>query len=245
MGEAEIIMARRPWLPIGPATLAAILAAAGLGIWSADRVADVLGLGGPASAGPSAGRRSPERAGGPHRAPITYALAPPLTFGGAGVQAKGGAAIEAGDAPQAGAPGDDAPRTEAERLAAAEAEDGLRRLVRDLEYNRELPEPPQQTVVAAPAPWRPPAAVAPAPVIEAIEPPGGPAAGGDRVTLRGKFLRPGQVMFGNAPAQVVSATAGAIAVVAPRGAAGQVPIAVTNDDGSFAVAAQPFTYVAR
>lgn len=240
-------MARTAWLPVGPATAVALLAAMGLGVWSADRAADALGLGGRAESqiARPGGRSGQDLGPASANAPARHAPASGLTFGSAGAQLKGGLPLEAAGAPSTPEAVLDELSTEAERVEASRMAESLRRLVRDLEYNRELPEPPQQTVVAAPAPWRPPAAVAPAPVIEAIEPPGGPAAGGDRVTIRGKFLRPGQVMFGNAPAQVVSATAGAIAVVAPRGAAGQVPIAVTNDDGSFAVAAQPFTYVAR
>lgn len=239
-------MATRPWLPVGPATVFALLVAAGLGIWSAERAGDALGLGAGAE-DRGAGRRTSGVAASGARAPGRGVPAPPLTFGAAESQAKGGAIEAPVEAPPTIARDGDAPATEAERLAAEEVTDGLRRLVRDLEYNRELPEPPQQTVLPPPAPWRPPATAepTPAPVIEAIEPSSGPAAGGARVVIRGRFLRPGQVMFGSAPASVISTGAGAIAVVAPRGAAGPVPIAVTNDDGTFAVASQPFTYVPR
>jgi hypothetical protein len=227
----------------------ALLAATGLGVWSADRAADALGLGGRAERQTA---RPGVRSGQDHgtasaNAPARPAPASALTFGSAGAQLKGGLPLEAA----AGAPSTpeavlDELSTEAERVEASRMAESLRRLVRDLEYNRELPEPPQQTVVAAPEPWRPPAAeTAPAPVIELIEPRSGPAAGGGRVTIRGQSLRPGQVMFGSAPARVVSVAAGAVTVVAPRGAAGPVAVAVTNEDGAFAVAGQPFTYVAR
>jgi hypothetical protein len=240
-------MARSPWLPLGPWTAVAVLAAAGLGVWSAERVADALGLSRRAGEGAVHGRHTGD---GSPSAPVRAAVPPaiaPLTFGGAGVQTKGGDAPggPGGASPSPLAPEVDPATAEAARLAAAEVAEGLRRLVRDLEYNRELPEPPQQTVMTAPAPWRPPAmeGAAPAPVIEAVEPSSGPASGGEPVVIRGRFLRPGQVMFGTAPATLVSASGVAIAVVAPGGPAGPVIIAVTNEDGTFAVAGQPFTYL--
>lgn len=241
-------MARRAWVPMGGSTVVALLAAAGLGILTADRAADALGIGrAAASAAPAAARRSPERPVAPSAA-IRHAPSPSLTFGAAGVQPKGGAApAGAGDgSPDWLEQDDEAPADEAARLAAAATAEGLRRLVRDLEYNREFAEPPQQTVLASPAPWRPAARSEPsaAPVIEVLDPGSGAVAGGARVTIRGRSLRPGQVMFGAAPAQIVSASPAAVTVVTPRGAAGPVPVAVTNDDGSFALSPSPFTYEA-
>jgi hypothetical protein len=244
-------MAGRLWVPVGPASVVAILAAAGLGIWSADRAADALGVGRSERADRGSSHRTAERVAAPGSAPMRYVSAPSLTFGGAGLQPKGGALPETQGGPIP-APGPEAAgevaADDAERIAAAALTEGLRKLARDLEYNASagLREPPQQTVIAPPAPWRPPvaAASAPAPVIEALEPASAPVAGGERVVIRGQFLRPAQVMFGSAPAQVLTASAGSVAVVAPRGAAGRVTVAVTNDDGTFAVAAQPFTYLA-
>jgi hypothetical protein len=79
-----------------------------------------------------------------------------------------------------------------------------------------------------------------APVINGLEPLAG--AEGTRVTIRGSHLRATQVMFGLSPADIVSASAEAVTVVAPPGAAGPAMIALTNDDGSYALAATPFTY---
>jgi hypothetical protein len=247
---SENVMARRPWLPLGKATAAALLVAGGLGIWSAERAAEALGVGAPVRARPSAGRRPLEAAGAPRGAPVVFMPAPVRTSGAPVVPPEEGApplrasaTLDSGDPVRVELPAG----TDAERLASAELADGLGRLVRDLEYNRELPEPPQQTVRRLPAPWRPIAGdePVPAPVIDAIDPATGPVAGGARVTIRGHALRPGQVMFGSTPAQVVSASADTIAVVAPSGVAGPVQIAVTNEDGSFAVGARPFTYVGR
>jgi hypothetical protein len=255
-------MAQRGWLPFGPATAVAVLVAAGLGIWAAERAADALGLGdgehagsgrGP-SASASGARRATDRAGAARRAPVQYVPAPVLTFGGSGaepgssgIQLKGGAL---GDASTPGEPGvgaDAAGVPAEERSAAAGLLDGLARLIRDLEWTPGLPEPKQQTIIPGPDPWRPPegAAAAPSPEIEGIEPGSGPVAGGAQIVIRGKHLRPASVVFGYAPAQIVSASPAAVVVVAPRGSAGPVSIAVTNDDGTFAIADQRFTYAAQ
>ena len=113
---------------------AALLAAGALGAWQASRVAsqiwpsqEVRGRGGQASL-----RRGPAASSGEE-----------MAAGGSHPQA----------APRDGSRAE--PRTEQERAAAAELADGMKRLVRDLEFNAGLPEPPQQVVVRPPAPWRP------------------------------------------------------------------------------------------
>lgn len=95
----------------------------------------------------------------------------------------------------------------------------------------------------APPTWRPPATDQAAPIIEAVEPGAAPAGGGARVVIRGRHLRPAQVMFGGAAARVTGATPGAVTVEVPPGGRGAVVIALTNDDGSWALAEQPFTYL--
>ena len=62
------------------------------------------------------------------------------------------------------------------------------------------------------------------------------------MTLRGRYLRAAQVMFGTSPADIASAGPEAVTVVAPPAVTGPVVIALTNDDGSYAVASSPFTY---
>jgi hypothetical protein len=79
-------------------------------------------------------------------------------------------------------------------------------------------------------------------VIVNVEPQGAPAAGGAQVVLRGRNLWPAQVMFGQEPARIVSATGDAVTVVAPAGRDGAVVIAVTNADGAYALSGQPFTF---
>jgi hypothetical protein len=163
--------------------------------------------------------------------------APPSGPSGAPGGGSGPAGLQEG---QAGTPGPEEAESSA-RLVA-----GMQKLARDLEYNadRGLPEPPQQAVVAAPTPWRPEQGVddRDGPVIDGLSPRGAPAAGGAQVIIRGRNLRPAQVMFGGAPARVVRVTGEAVVVVAPRGAPGPVTVAVTNDDGSFALSREPFTY---
>ncbi len=120
---------------------------------------------------------------------------------------------QAGLAGQAGSLATDAGaaevESEEEREAAQPLAEGMKRLVRDIEFNANagLPEPLQQMVVPPPDPWRPdPAAeTRPPPVIEDVQPRAGPAAGGARVTIRGKNLRAAQVMFGLDPARIVAA----------------------------------------
>lgn len=114
------------------------------------------------------------------------------------------------------------------------------KLVSDLEYSPGLPEPQQQTVAPQPDPWRPdPTREGPPPVIDGVVPSGVRAAGGDRVEIRGRNLRVVQVMFGTVPARLLAASGTLVAVEAPPAAPGPVTIAVTNDDGTWAVAPDP------
>ena len=119
----------------------------------------------------------------------------------------------------------------------------MSKLVSDLEYSPGLPEPQQQTVAPQPEPWRPdPSRKGPPPIIDGVVARGVRAAGGDRVEIRGRNLRVVQVMFGTAPARLLAASGTLVAVEAPPAAAGPVTIAVTNDDGTWAVAPEPITY---
>lgn len=230
----------------GIAIAAALLAAAALGAWAfatrrADRPEALTRPGGEAARRQAEALRSigAEVAAAEGRAVAAVPL-PGRLDGGAGPagMAERSAGSGAGQGPG------DTPRPqeqEAERLTS-----GMAKLVRDLEYNADagLPEPPQQTIAPAPAPWRPEPGVEEqqGPVIDAVSPRGAPAAGGAQVTIRGRNLRPSQVMFGTAPARVVRVTGEEVVVVAPRGAPGPVTVAVTNDDGTFALAREPFTY---
>ena len=116
----------------------------------------------------------------------------------------------------------------------------------DLEFSEGLAEPPQQKVVPAPAPWTPaPGAEAGAkPIIEDVWPVKGPVSGGDRVVIRGKNLDAAQVVFGLAPAQIISVSEAhdTLTVAVPACGAGQVAIVVTNRDGNYAVAGGTFEY---
>ena len=119
----------------------------------------------------------------------------------------------------------------------------MAKLVRDLEYSPGLPEPVQQTVKPQPEPWRPdPIREGPPPVVEEVAPLRVRTAGGDRVTIRGKNLRVVQVMFGSAPARLLAAGGTLVSVEAPPSGAGPVTIAVTNDDGTWALAGTPILY---
>jgi len=128
---------------------------------------------------------------------------------------------------------------EADRLLV-----GMAKLLRDLEYSPGLPEPTQQAVVPPPEPWRgDPSREGPPPVIGEVAPLRLHIAGGDRVLIRGRNLRVVQVMFGNSPARLLSASGSLVAVESPPGRPGLVAIAVTNDDGTWAVAQVPVAYV--
>lgn len=243
-------MPRPSSLPSAPSIVVALVVSLGLGIWSGERAIDALGLRAP----PRGARPSEPRAGAVPGAPplngsrlvAQQAPPPPRALPEAARPVPG--AGPAAAAPTARVEPDDAgPRTEVERAAAERLMGDLGRLVRDLEFNAELPEPPQQVVAASPEPWRPStgAPSAAPPVIDAVEPRSGAAAGGARVTIRGRNLRPAQVMFGAEAARIVSASDQAITVVAPGGQAGSVTIAVTNDDGAYAFAGVPFRYDPR
>jgi len=114
----------------------------------------------------------------------------------------------------------------------------------DLEWNAELPAPPQDQVVPPPAPWRPAAraeAAAP-PEIADVWPKEGPEAGGEVVVIKGRNLQPAQVLFGMVPARVLEASPEAVKVAVPGSGAGEVPIVLTNADGAYAVAMHAFRY---
>lgn len=128
---------------------------------------------------------------------------------------------------------------EAERVA-----EGLTKFHRDLEHSPGLPQPPVQVARPSPEPWRAdPSRQGPAPVVDAVEPARARSGGGDRVVLRGRHLRVVQVVFGTAPARLLSATGEAVTVEAPALAPGQARIAVTNEDGTWTVVETPFVYL--
>lgn len=154
-------------------------------------------------------------------------------------------------APASAAPGGDGtpsePQSPQERDATLELTRAMEKLVSDLEWNsnRGLPEPPQQVVAPMPEPWRPPAdaAVGASPVIDQVTPARASTRGGTKVTIRGKNLRTPEVMFGASPASVVSGNDREVTVLAPPSPPGAVTIAVTNADGTYALAGGGFTYV--
>jgi hypothetical protein len=134
--------------------------------------------------------------------------------------------------------------TEAESREAERVASDMGRLVRDLEFSPGLREPPQQTVRPSPEPWRPdPAREGPSPVVESVEPRRGKVAGGDRVVVRGRNLRVVEVMFGQAAGKILSATGTTVAVETPPSSSGPVKVAVTNDDGTWAIVEGSFTFV--
>jgi hypothetical protein len=119
----------------------------------------------------------------------------------------------------------------------------MAKLVRDLEFSPGLREPPQQLVQPQPEPWvRDPEREGPPPVIEAILPGHARVQGGGRVAIRGQTLRVVQVMFGTTPARLLAASGSEVIVETPPGATGPVTVAVTNDDGTWAIATEPFVY---
>jgi hypothetical protein len=152
----------------------------------------------------------------------------------------------AGATPSDGVSSPSAAEDPAEADAASRLMRSMARLVSDLEYNsnRGLKEPPQQAVAPFPEPWRPPAEAAgqPDPVIDQVTPLRATTRGGTKVVLRGRHLRAPQVMFGASPASVVSATDREVTVLAPPSPAGPVTIAVTNDDGTYALVGTAFTF---
>jgi hypothetical protein len=126
-----------------------------------------------------------------------------------------------------------------ERLAALEAAKTL-----DREYSAGLPAPSQQDVVEPPNPWTPDPSAEDAspPVIEDVWPDKAPSAGGAKVVIRGRHLKPIQVVFGTSPARIISISDEAVAVATPAASAGAVVIVVTNGDGNYAIATTPFQY---
>ncbi len=162
---------------------------------------------------------------------------------GAGSQAPESAAAGSPPAGQAAAPVE-RPLTEAEAQEAERISAEMGRMIRDLAYSPGVPEPPQNVVRRPPDPWRPDESrQGPSPVVESVEPRRGKVAGGDRVVLSGSHLRVVDVMFGQAAGTIVAATGSAITVVTPPSAAGTVAIAVTNDDGTWAIDEAGFTFV--
>jgi hypothetical protein len=114
----------------------------------------------------------------------------------------------------------------------------------DLEFSEGLAEPSQSSVVPPPAPWSPdPAsAQAPEPVIEDVWPSKAPAAGGEKVVIRGKNLHAAQILFGLAPARILRESDESLTVEAPPSSGGTVGIVVTNRDGHYAIAGTSFEY---
>jgi hypothetical protein len=229
-----------------PVRVALLLGAVALGAWQAVRLADSLW--------PGENKREPNRstsraAGQPEERRRTGSGEPGFAWPGTPLDARLADTpqrLSGRTAPSGGSTPDGAsePLTDDERAVEQPLADSMKRFVLDLEFNAGLPEPPQQNVVQPPAPWRPdPGAEGrPQPIIEEVEPRVGPASGGARVTIRGRNLRASQVMFGLAPARIIRAGPNAVTVEAPPASAGPVLIAVTNEDGSYAVAPATFTY---
>lgn len=249
-------MAVRPWWSRTSVIGVGVLLAAALGAWQASRVADALGFG-PRALSEERGAPAPGRgrpAGRPPSPPPVGAGRTALASTPAGpgertlreeperpdpTPAPAGAAPAPGDTTTPVGPQGEAEQEAAERLAGE-----MRRLVQDLEFTPGLPEPKQQTVVPAPAPWQPApeAGTAPPPVVDEVAPRRARTAGGTQVVLRGRHLRVAQVMFGTAAARITQASEAAVTVEVPPGRAGQVVIAVTNTDGTWVLAPQRFTY---
>ena len=157
------------------------------------------------------------------------------------VQVRGASPGQPGAAPR-GIPGDGQAADE-ERREGEEIASGMAKLVRDLEWSPGQKEPPQQVVQPQPDPWRPdPTREGPAPVVEEVVPARAGAAGGGRAVIRGRNLRVVQVMFGASPAPLLAASGSEVIVEIPPGAIGPATVAVTNDDGTWAVATEPFVY---
>jgi hypothetical protein len=214
---------RRPtWI-----TAAALAAAAAAGAWWLLRADAVRPA--PAEMPVAAGVTPP--AGGPPApspSPPTPITGEPGARESVGTAAPPRAAEAAGDA-----------------AAAEELSRRMQKLVSDLEYSPGRREPPQQLREPQPEPWRPaPGATAgPAPIIEQVTPRTAPP--GTRVRIRGRHLRAAQVMFGALPAEVEGDSDTELVVLVPEGGEGEVPVAVTNLDGGYAVAEAAFVFEAR
>jgi hypothetical protein len=89
-----------------------------------------------------------------------------------------------------------------------------------------------------------PVAATPAPLITAVDPPSGPAAGGTAVTITGTgFGGPGTtVTFGGVAAPVTGGSATSLQVTTPSHAAGAVDVVVTNPDAQAATKPAGFAY---
>jgi hypothetical protein len=87
-------------------------------------------------------------------------------------------------------------------------------------------------------------AAATPPAISSISPNSGPASGGTGVTISGSsFTSPVHVSFGGVAAvSVTFNSSSSVTAITPGGAAGPVPVTVTNPDGTSATAT--FTYLA-
>ncbi len=154
--------------------------------------------------------------------------------------AAGEGSARAGADPASGGDGAGDP---VERVWGDEVTEGMRKLLRDLEYTKGLPEPPQQLVQPQPEPWRrDPTREGPPPEITGVSPRRGRVAGGERVEIRGRNLRVVSVMFGASPARLLAATDALVTVEAPAGSPGPASIALTNEDGTWGVAAEPYMY---
>jgi hypothetical protein len=234
---------RRLSFQSSPVRVALLLGAVALGAWQAVRLADSLW--------PGENKREPNRSASPAAGHPEERRRPGSGGSGGSDFAVPGTPVDGRPAGTPQRPDGDQqtepktdPLADAEREVAQPLAESMKRFVLDLEFNAGLPEPPQQNVVQPPAPWRPdPGAEGrPPPIIEEVEPRVGPASGGARVTIRGRNLRASQVMFGLAPARIIRAGPNAVTVEAPPASAGPVLVAVTNEDGSYAVAPAPFTY---
>lgn len=86
------------------------------------------------------------------------------------------------------------------------------------------------------------------PAIDDVWPNKAPAAGGDRVEIRGRNLQGFLVTFGFAPARILGRSESdgtvtlTVAVPAAKGGPSDVRIVARNRDGSFAIASEPFRY---
>lgn len=237
-----------------PVTLAVRLGAWKSWVVAAGALAAALGLvlvarlQGHRPPGPRADVPAAARAGAPPHGQVLERPSVGATGGSLAGAAPGGLLGEPGQVPglpQVAVPVASEVRAEREREAAGRLQEQMGRLVSDLEFTRGQREPLQQTVVKPPDPWTPPvgADALPPPSIELVSPGSAPAAGGVLVTLRGRNLRNPRVVFGTAPARIFGGGADFVTVEVPAARAGQVRVALTNEDGGWVLVGQPFTYL--
>lgn len=257
----------RPWWSRPDLVAVAVLIAGGLGAWQATLVADRLGFG-PGAAAPERSRRAarssavrPPGQGGDaaeRREEPAWPVADHARPGGA-LESQPGQMPEADQRwlepdwfpPEeetdrwSSAEWDHHLRTDAARKSARAPAERMQRFVQDLAYSPGLPEPRQSAIASPPPTWEPPvtAQEASPPEVELVQPGSAGAAGGATVVLHGRHLRASQVMFGATAARITRATADSVTVEVPPSRPGPVVIALTNDDGSFVVVPQPFSYV--